>query len=148
MIYLGFCIIILTTYIGYCFSKNLAKRKKFFNDFYNFNQKIKREVGFSKNTLLSILDEENEFVLLLKKVVFESEIERPKYLEKEDFELFINYGKFLGTSDSDSQISYFNSLNDGIKKLLEEAKQKEEKLRPLYLKLGFFIGLALLIILL
>ncbi|MBR2614045.1 MAG: stage III sporulation protein AB [Clostridia bacterium] len=148
MIYLGFCIVVLTTYIGYCFSKKLVKRKTFLNDFYNFNQKIKREVGFSKKPILSILEEENtDFSGLLKDAILTDKEERPNYLIKDDYDLFINYKNFLGTSDSKSQINYFNTINESIKKLLETAKANEEKLKPLYLKLGFFVGLTILIIL-
>ena len=150
MIYLGVCITILTTYLGYCFSKKLTKRKKFFIDFFNFNQKLKREMSFSKKTLLSIIENENssDFIVLLKELVEEKEVNRPQYLNKDEYDLFINYASFVGKSDLTSQINYFNTINESIKVVENKSKSDEERLKPLYLKLGFFIGLAITVILL
>ena len=150
MIYLGILIVVFSTYLGYCFSKKLTKRKNFVGSFFNFNQKLKREVSFSKKSVVSLIEEEteNDFTRLMKKAVFKEEYEKPSFLLKDDFDLFRNYAEFIGKSDALSQINYFTAITDSIKKTWDNAKEKEEKLRPLYLKLGFFAGLAVMVILL
>ena len=150
MIYLGILSVVFSTYIGYCFSKKLTRRKNFAGCFFSFNQKLKREVGFSRKSLLLLTNEEkdSDFIKLLKKAVFEGKCEKPYFLSKDDFELFENYADFIGKSDALSQINYFTAISDTIKKTWDNAKENEEKLRPLYLKLGFFAGLAVTVILL
>ena len=54
-IIIGVFLIILGTFIGYKLSEKYTKRRKFFSDFFEFNQTLKTEITFSNNTVNNIL---------------------------------------------------------------------------------------------
>ncbi len=153
---IGIFIVILTTYGGYVYSLKYSDKKRFFISFLDFNEKLYSEISFSQSTLIQIIDEyrdeKEDFYLYLLKYFKENNLNiqniHLKYLSKIEVQNFNNYLKTIGSGDKNSQLQFLNSmqksLNDKVKKITEE----EEKYKNLSIKMGFFVGLMIFIILL
>lgn len=68
-------------------------------------------------------------------------------LNKEDIESLKNFGKMLGKTDKEGQISRLELTKTFIEMQIEKAKAEEEKNAKLYKTLGAVVGLAFVIIL-
>ena len=68
-------------------------------------------------------------------------------LNKEDIESIKNFGKMLGKTDKEGQISRLELTQTFIEMQIEKAKVEEEKNAKMYRILGTIIGLAFVIIL-
>lgn len=146
-IFLGIIIIILLSFVGYLLSNKLTKRKNYYKSFNNFNDRLKNEIGFSKNSLLNLFDEENDFNNSLKLLLKGEKINKISYLSKDESDFLIKYAKNIGKSDKNTQIDYINKCKDSIDKLYNESIENEKKYKTLYVKLGFLIGLIIFILL-
>lgn len=69
------------------------------------------------------------------------------YLNKEDIENIKSFGKMLGKTDKEGQISHLELTKTFIDIQIEKARKEEEKNSKLYKTLGVVCGLALVIIL-
>ena len=69
-------------------------------------------------------------------------------LNKRENEFLQSYFRVLGKTDSATQLAFFNAQKAPIEGYLNTAKEDETKYRPLYIKLGFLIGLILFVIML
>jgi len=149
----GIICLIICTYIGHILSKKYVKRRTFFSDFSDFNKKVKNEISFSKNTLIDIIknfsNKTGVFYLQTrnyfnnKKIVFED-----KLLSEQEQSFFKRYLDNLGVLDKTTQIDYLELVEKEIEEKKSTAILEEEKYKKLYLKLGFLIGLIMLIMLL
>ena len=125
-------------------------RRAFFLDFCAFNQLMQREVGFAKSTLKEIFakaDYGAEFTQAIRMFEGKKAIELP-LLNKRENEFLQSYFRVLGKTDSATQLAFFNAQKAPIEGYLNTAKEDETKYRPLYIKLGFLIGLILFVIML
>ena len=149
---LGCVILCLCTYIGYFLSQKYVKRKEFYQDFISFNNKMKNEVSFFQNTIDNIIKKsENDgdfYKYLLNKKNINVCDYKCEYLTTEENKYVKNYVKELGTTDKDSQLKYFDIVDDDISKIYEKVESDEKKYKVLFLKLGFLFGLIILIVLL
>ena len=68
-------------------------------------------------------------------------------LNKEDIESLKNFGKMLGKTDKEGQISRLELTKTFIEMQIEKAKVEEEKNAKLYKTLGAVVGIAFVIIL-
>lgn len=149
-IILGIILVGLCVYLGYFFSSKYIDKRKFYEDFWNFNKKIKNEVSFSQKTINKMIDEQGEKTLFYQ--TFENEFnekseknDKIKFLSKNEKEFFREYVSMIGKSDNASQISYIDSSDTRIKELLDESSENEKKYKSLYIKLGFLLGVILFI---
>ena len=69
------------------------------------------------------------------------------YLNKEDIENIKSFGKMLGKTDKEGQVSHLELTKTFIEIQIEKARKEEEKNSKLYKTLGVLCGLALVIIL-
>ena len=149
----GIICLTLCIYIGHNLSKKYVKRRMFFSDFSDFNKKVKNEISFSKNTLIDIIKDfsnKNDIFYLQtrnyfdnKKIVFDD-----KLLSEQEQSFFKKYLDNLGNLDKTTQIDYLKLVDKEIEDKKSTAILEEEKYKKLYLKLGFLIGLIMLIMLL
>lgn len=153
-IILGIVIVSLGTAMGVLFSAKYVKRKEFYEAFDTFNKKIITNVSFVQDTLPSIVKEykncDNDFCNTIYKyfVLKEMEDGSIKYLSKDENSFFENYMASVGKSDRDSQISFLNSCAKRIEENLSDAQKNEKRYRVASIKLGFFFGLLLFVIIL
>ena len=151
-IIIGIFFLFLCTFIGYNLSLKYTKRKIFYGNFFNFNEKLLREVSFLQTTIVSLLNDidiNTDFYDSLKHYVNTKEFKFDKqYLfEEEKYELN-RYFKTIGTSDKIGQLEYLSSMDITLKNKQIQTEENEKKYRMLYIKMGFLIGLIILIILL
>jgi len=149
---LGILLLFFSTIIGYFLASKYIDRKKFYNDFINFNQLLKQQILFNKRTLIEIIKEQkndSEFYLVLQNGIINKRYDANfNYLNKDDVVFFSSYLKSLGTSDIDTQIDFINKTNEILVVKFNQALEYEKKYKTLYIKMGFLIGLMLMIIVL
>ena len=140
----------LTATVGYLFSLKYSQSKDFWAEFGFWHKKIKAEISFSQNSLFEILDsgEKNgTFLISARKYIAEKKINNElKFLSEEEISFVYKYLRNLGTSDKTSQLNFLNSLEPELDGFLRAADEKDRKYRPLYVKLGFLIGLIVFIL--
>ena len=153
-LFLGITSLVLCTFLGAFYAKKYTNRKNFYMNFSSFNSKIKNEVAFTQNSIVSISKnisfETNDFNDCVKKVFCDNtpfEFDK-KYITKDEIEYFSSYLKTIGTSDRETQIQYIESASKYLNEKLAKAEENEKKYKKAYVKLGFLIGLILLIVLL
>jgi len=160
--FLGIAIIGFTTYCGYLLAKKYHKRKLFFQQFYQFNERFLNEITYFKRPILEWISEytyTGEFLEFLE-MFFQSIQEfgtlqtlnlsasEFSFLTKEDKKCIEDYFLMFGKGDSISQKTYFSSVKDTLKTSMIDAEKTAKKFADLYIKLGFLCGLLLLILML
>ena len=151
-IYIGVLSLILCTFNGYRLSVKFNERKKFFSDFFSFNQKMISEVSFTQNPLLKIVESEQgdkrDFIKFISGEINKAEYYVPDYLKKEEIPIVKEYANNLGRSDRETQLKFLSSQTKIIENLCASSEKDEIKYKKLYVKLGFLFGLIILIALL
>ena len=161
MIFLVFIICFL---IGNILSKRYILRVKELKDFKNALNIIESKIKFTYEPLPEIflqtsklLSENISKIFInassyMKKVTAEEAWnkgmkESNTYLNKEDIESINSFGKMLGKTDKEGQISQIELTKTFIEIQIEKAKKEEEKNAKMYKALGAIVGLAFVIIL-
>ena len=149
-IVLGIVLVFLSTFLGYVLSAKFTSRKQFYNDFYNFNSKLKQEISFRQSTILSLIDSEfSDFYSILRKYLKENVFCFNKtYLKEEEVKFFYNYVNTIGTGDKDSQIDFLDKINANLLEKQRNSFDEEKKYKTLYIKLGFLFGLIIFVLVL
>lgn len=149
-VFLGLMLLAISTFISYILSDKYRKRKDFYKKFTIFNEKLISELNFSKKTLIEMisnLEDNSDFNKFLCKYVRNREIvENINYLNSDEQGFFVNYITTIGNGDVVSQLNFVNSAKIEIEKNLNEAIENDKKYKILYLKIGFLIGLILLVV--
>ena len=145
---IGVFIVFIFTYFGYILGKKYTYKRKFFQDFYNFNVQYKQEVSFAHTTLNKIIDEnsDNIFILKLKVYIQNKNDDDLRTFTEDEINLFNNYCINVIRGDSATLLSFLKSQDDLLKDKLSMSIKNEKKYKNLYLKIGFLIGLTILII--
>lgn len=149
---LGVLLLCFSTIIGYFLAGKYIDRKRFYNDFSDFNQFFKQEILFNKSTLIEILKDkinDGDFCFLLRERVLNKNLKiYLNYMNKDDKIFFDSYVKNLGTSDIYTQVDFINKTNEVLSLKLNQALEEEKRYKTLYIKMGFLIGLMLMIVVL
>ncbi len=143
--------VIFCTIIGKILSEKYIKRKNFYCDFYNFNQKMKSEISFKQSSIKSIIEKLNNQTFrayLNQTVILGDDDLSVSFLNNEENDFLKEYVNNIGIFDKDSQLLYLNSVDSQIKTLYKNSFDEEKKYRKLYVKLGFLFGLIFLVIVL
>jgi stage III sporulation protein AB len=90
---------------------------------------------------------EHEFQKLLKEYTEKHTVLKRKFLSTEENDFLSEYFSFIGKSDYTAQRDYFSSVTTKIKTFAENGQKDSEKYTELYVKLGFLLGLAIVIFL-
>lgn len=157
---LGIVIVAFTSYFGFVLAKKYRKRKLFFTQFKEFNERFLNEVSYYRRPLGEFAFQyvyKGEFQIFLHDFFAEidelSQSEHRKiafdgfeFLKTEDKNLVEDYFKMLGKGDSASQKTYFSAAKERIAKFCAEAENEYKKYGDLYVKLGFLCGLLILIL--
>ena len=159
-----FLVFLISFLIGNIISKRYSLRlnelKDFKNALYIIESKIKftyepiPEIFLQTSKLLSeniskiFIRASKNMKELSAEEAWNKSIEKSNtYLNKEDIENIKNFGKMLGKTDKDGQISHLELTKTFIEIQIEKARKEEEKNSKLYKTLGVVCGLALVIIL-
>ena len=157
---LGIAIVAFTSYCGFVFAKKYRKRKLFFAQFKEFNERFLSEVSYYRRPIgefASKYSYKGEFQNFLQNFFEEiDELSQSNqrditfdgcdFLTSEDKNLIEDYFKMLGKGDSVSQKTYFSAVKERIIKFCTEAENEYKRYGDLYVKLGFLCGLLILIL--
>ncbi|MBR2903094.1 MAG: hypothetical protein IKC37_00440 [Clostridia bacterium] len=159
---LGLAIIAFFTFLVYFFTKKYRRRKNFFCQFSQFNERFLAEVSYTKRPLPKFLTAyayKGEFESLLRtfyqslteesaggRRTFFLEGNEFSFLTKEQINFVRDYFQALGRGDSNAQKGYFGSVKSQLAALKEKSEIDAKKYGDLYLKLGLLAGLAALIL--
>ena len=157
---LGIAIVAFTSYCGYVLAKKYRKRKLFFAQLKEFNERFLSEVSYYRRPLGEFVFKygyKGEFQNFLQNFFAEIDelsqsnereiaFDDCEFLKREDKNLVEDYFKMLGKGDSASQKTYFSAAKEGITKLYSDAENEYKKYGDLYIKLGFLCGLLILIL--
>lgn len=156
----GIAIITFTTLCGYSFSRKYRKRKLFFTQFKEFNERFLNEIAYYRRPIKEFVASysyQGEFNGVVQSFFenFERKLQDDGlfldlsacfFLNKEEKGFVEDYFFMLGRGDSASQKSYFSSLKDQLSSLQSEAEGNSKRYGDLYLKIGFLCGLLILIL--
>lgn len=147
--FLGITILIISTFIGYLLSQKYSERLKFYECFNLFNKKVKNEVSYTQNTIPNIidtLDKQNKFYYVANNFYVKGEFECCEgYLNDNEKEYLKNYLQLITKGNRTTLIKYLDSADTQISEYLKESRNNYKKYKSLYIKIGFLIGLILLI---
>mgnify|MGYP003302112078 CR=1 FL=1 len=151
-LFISIVLLICSGLVGYHYANKLVKRRVFYEAMREFNKYFKSEVSFSKNSILTIINEKNsneDFYKLLKnnlKITNNDVV--VSYLKKDELSYIKNYAENLSNRDAKTLVKYLEQHDLTIEGYLLEAKENENKYKSLYVKLGVLFGLIIFILLL
>ncbi|MEG1609507.1 MAG: stage III sporulation protein AB [Clostridia bacterium] len=163
----GGALCVCSTYIGFAIKKNLACKKMFFVEWLNFVQFLSQNINFLKKPICEIIDsfvggenlgKKSSFKNLL--LAYKNLIENCQITNSNLDEIIKKYCPIannqqknvkdffatLGTIDKESQLNNLNLLIEYIKKNIGICEKNCVSTGALSCKLGFVIGLAIMII--
>ena len=159
-----FLVFIISFLIGNLISKKYILRVKELKDFKNALNIIESKIKFTYEPLSEIfiqtsklfsnniseifVQASNNMKNLNAEEAWNKSLEETSTnLYKEDIENIKNFGKLLGKTDKEGQVSQLELTKTFIEMQIEKAKVEEEKNSKMYKTLGTIIGLAFVIIL-
>ncbi|MBQ8684889.1 MAG: stage III sporulation protein AB [Clostridia bacterium] len=157
---LGVAIVAFTSFCGYILTKKYRKRKLFFTQLNEFNERFLSEISYYRRPIAEFASKytyKGEFNEFLEKY-FEYIDETPRFFEEvfasegftfltaEEKTVLRDYFSMLGKGNSASQQAYFSSVKERLIKLKTEAEAACKRYGDLYIKLGFLCGLLILIL--
>lgn len=155
----GIAIIAFTTLCGYLLAKKYRRRRLFFSQWKEFNERFLSEISYYRRPIQQFIGNfsyQGEFERLLQ--AFLQRLQTPErveeltegvdfaFLKAEEKRVVEDYFLMLGKGDSASQKAYFSSIKDTLSKLQGEAEESSKRYGDLYIKMGFLCGLLLLIL--
>lgn len=158
----GIAVVAFGTFCGYVFTKKYRRRKLFFSQLYEFNERFISEISYYRRPLMEFSSKytyKGEFQDFLE-IVFGNMDKSPVFiaenlnkdvfyfLTKEEIGVLEDYFQMIGKGDSASQKAYFTSIKDTLSKLKTQAVAENKRYGDLYVKLGFLCGLFILILML
>ena len=148
-------VLIISTIIGKSFSDKHEKRFCFYNSLKNFNLTLKQNIKFKRHNVLQLLDDNSyskDFCLLLSsyKLSTLQGVDKglcfPSWAEREDIAFLTTYLNGLGKNSIETELDFINSYEDIIDQKLVKIEENKQKFSKLGQKLGFSVGLGLVII--
>ena len=159
-----FLVFLICFLLGNIISKRYTLRVKELKDFSNALNIIENKIKFTYEPLSEIfiqtsrLLSENISNIFINTSSYMKEFSSEEawnkgvdntstYLNKEDIENIKSFGKLIGKTDKEGQVSHIELTRTFIQLQLEKARKEEEKNAKIYKTLGAIIGLAIVIIL-
>ena len=163
--YIIMCLVFLICImIGNIISKRYILRVKELKDFSNALNIIESKIKFTYEPIPEIFRQTSKLLseniskifinaskymkdLNCEEAWTKSVKETNTYLNKEDIENINGFGKMLGKTDKEGQISHLELTKTFVEMQIKKAKDEEEKNAKMYKTLGVIFGLAIVIIL-
>lgn len=160
--FLGLVIIGITTFCGRLCAGKYRKRKDFFVQMSEFNNRFLTEVSYYKRPLLEFFEGfsyHSEFEELLEEVISARkgsgvlkgdsariDFSGLPFLTADERVLVGDYFLTIGKGDSVSQKTYFGGMKENLNSIRKRCEEENKKYGELYVKLGFLCGLAILVL--
>lgn len=150
-VFVGLIALFVSILISNFFAIKFTLKRKFYNDFYEFNKRYKSELTFKRTTLIKLINDNNgdsDFYSLLNNYFNNDNknIELIKQLSDSEIQFLNSYLNNVGNGDTASQIEFINQSNEMLYELLNNSREEENKYRGLYVKLGFLVGLIIFVL--
>ncbi len=143
---------IICTITAIKLTKNLELKRIFFEELNSFNNSLETHVSYTKTPILEIIKNYNGQLKTYLENFFIKNNELTKkelpFLNEKELKFVNEYLGTIGKSDYSSQLNVIKINSQKILDNLNISKEKEEKQKPLTIKLGIFIGLIIFILLL
>ena len=159
---LGVVIVCITTFSGRLLAGKYRRRKDFFVQMSEFNNRFLTEVSYTKRPLLEFFESfsyHGEFQELLEEVISAKQKNMVmkgssqgidfspfSFLTADEKALIGDYFLTIGKGDSSSQKTYFSGMKEQLTSLRKRCEEEGKKYGELYIKLGFLFGLAILVL--
>lgn len=159
---LGVCIVAFTSFCGYVLSKKYRQRKSFYLQFYQFNERFLSEIAYYRRPIKEFIAKyayQGEFSELLEEYVQTLGVENRNpserdfvglstfsFLSKDETDFVNDYFLMVGKGDSSSQKAYFGSVKNALSEKKDAVQTESKRYGDLYIKLGFLLGLAILVV--
>ena len=153
-IFFGVLALILCTAVGYFLGTKYKERKVFFETFNSFNQRLKNEVSFSQKPLSEIIQgfnaETNVFYEIIKNKDKNNEFitKKVSFLDEEEKKTVMEYAETIGKTDKTTQEDYLKSIDGFLSEKINKTSEDYKKYKNLHVKIGFLLGLMVLVALL
>lgn len=160
-ILIGLAIVCFTTYCGRFCARKYRLRKHFFGQFYEFNERFLNEIAYYRRPLMEFAVKypykgefqkliEGFFGTLRQKTTKDTGVhgllDEYDFLKADEKVFAGDYLTMIGKGDSGSQKEYFSGVRKQLSDYKEESAKECERYGNLYLKLGFLLGLAVLVL--
>lgn len=151
-LFIGATSIVISTLLGYLFSRKYTKKKLFYCNFDNFNKILKSEIAFSQKTLKEIIKTQNltnndfliNFLSFLKdKDKFNLKID---YISNDEKNFLLEYYENIGKTEKGCQLEFLRQSEENLYFYYKNAMDSEKKYKLLCIKLGFLVGLIIFIL--
>ena len=144
------CFLIAAVTCGWLLTCKYRRRKEFFCDLHEFNERLLNEVSYTKVPLSAFM-EKYEFGADLRAMLEKYRLGNengspPPYLKADEVRFLIGYFSMIGKSDAASQKTYLSSVSAELGERRKVAQEACVKYTSLYLKLGLLAGLTLCIL--
>ena len=159
-IILAVAIVAFTTFCGYLFTKKYRRKKQFYQQVNEFNERFLNEISYYRRPLRDFATKysyKGDFAELLDDFftrVGQGEVTlgfvyaNPDmdFLNKEEKGEVDDYFQMLGKGDSASQKAFFSGEKERLKMRLKSAEESYKRYGELYGKLGFLCGIFIVIL--
>ena len=153
-IFFGIVALIICTTAGYFLGAKYKDRKVFFEDFNAFNNKLLNEISFSQRSLSEIIkgcgQNDSVFYEIIKSGdnLQETVNKKAVFLDDEEKNTLCEYIKTIGKTDKSTQENYLKSTQGLISEKIKKTSEEYRKYKNLHVKIGFLLGLMVLVALL
>lgn len=158
---LAIIIIACTTFIGYCVTSKYRTRYRFYNDILILFKSLRQNLNFKKDKLVQVFETEinniknkelielvNLYIVYLKNKEFQNRFNsKLGILTVNENEVIGQIFNSLGHSDILGENKNLDLIDNLIEDSYKNAKEEYFKYNNLYIKLGFFIGCFIVILL-
>lgn len=141
---IAFCI-----FLGYFAAGKYRARKKFYIQFYDFNERYLNELAYARRPLPVFLKEcayVGDFEKAVNGFSEQFAVKKINYLTEDERNQLSGYFKMLGKGDSSSQSAFFSAQKNYLEEKKGGSESEAAKRGELYLKLGLLAGLAFVIL--
>lgn len=149
-------IIVLSAYLGFFVYQRLKNKRDYFKSLLDFLDRFNQNVAFVQSSfpefILNFSSISADFKLTLNSILkhgFEnnSEVFFPDYITKEEKSLIINIICSIGVLNQEMEQDHIRKSRYEVDELYKKSKEQFEKYGALSIKLGFILGILLVILL-
>lgn len=136
-------ILICCTAMGFWYGQTFIKKAQMSTDFRNFHRAYLHNLKTKRLPITELLERgaySEEFIKRFKACLYHRESVKDR--------LWTDYCSVLGNSDATSQQAVVSSYTDEIERVCLENQTKAKKNASLYRKLGFLLGVFIVILIL
>ena len=154
-IFVCIAIVVVSTFIGKSFSDKHSKQYSFYCALKSFNLSLKRNIKFKRQNLIELLDfksSDEDFNCYLSSckltLVSNENIDRffPFWCSDNDKDFLVAYMEGVGKNGRESELDFINSQEEIIDERIAKIEENMKKYSSLGQKLGFALGMGLVVI--